>query len=167
MRRAFVLLCAMSLSGGCVAVPRIALPAAQPTFDPLSFFGGASVGEARLRKIFSSTTDVQVTSLGHMEGETLVLDQTIMEDGKKPHRRQWRIHRTERNSYAGTLSDATGPVTLETTGNRLHIAFTMRGGFRAEQWLWLAPDGRSARNLLVVRKFGFPLARLEERIERR
>jgi hypothetical protein len=42
----------------------------------------------------------------------------------------------------------------------------MKGGFRAKQLLTLRPDGRSAHNVLVVRKFGVTVAVLDEVIER-
>ena len=68
--------------------------------------------------------------------------------------------------YAGTLSDASGPVTADVAGNRLHIAFPMKGGLRAQQWLYLSPNGQVAQNRMVVTKLGIPVASLDEVITR-
>ena len=42
----------------------------------------------------------------------------------------------------------------------------MKGGLPTEQWLTLAADGRSAHNIMVVRKFGLRIALLDEEIRR-
>ena len=49
-------------------------------------------------------------------------------------------------------------------GNRLHLAFTTKGGLKVQQWLTLAADGRSAHNVLVVTKLGMRVAVLVEEI---
>ncbi len=59
-----------------------------------------------------------------------------------------------------------GPVSGEVTHNRLHLSFRMKGGFHAQQWLTMEPSGRSVRNVMVVRKFGIPVASLEETIRK-
>ena len=68
--------------------------------------------------------------------------------------------------YRGTLTEASGPVTGEVVGNRLTLAFPMRGGLRVRQWLYLQPGGQVARNRLVVTKLGVPVASLDEVITR-
>lgn len=40
----------------------------------------------------------------------------------------------------------------------------MKGGFATQQWLVLAPDGRSAHNVMVVTKLGVRVAVLDETI---
>jgi hypothetical protein len=57
-------------------------------------------------------------------------------------------------------------VTGVVAGNRLHLSFRMRGGMDVDQWLTLAPGGRSAKNVLRVRKFGVTVAALDETIRR-
>ncbi len=66
----------------------------------------------------------------------------------------------------GGLSDAAGPVTGRIEGNRLHLRFSMNGGLRADQWLALQPGGQMLHNVMIVRKFGLPVARLDEVIMR-
>ena len=88
----------------------------------------------------------------------------MLEGEKPPRKRSWRIHRVDGNLYRGSLSDAKGPVTISVDGNRMHIAFTMEGGFAVDQYIFLAADRQSARNILVVSKLGMRVAVLEEDI---
>ena len=97
---------------------------------------------------------------------SLLLDQVVETEGEAPRTRSWRIHRVGAEGYAGTLSDATGPVRGETIGDRLRLSFRSKGGVAITQWLTLAPDGRSAQNRLTARKLGLPVARLDETIRK-
>lgn len=96
----------------------------------------------------------------------MVLDQTVKQAGEPLEHRQWRIREVSAGRYAGTLTDATGPVRGETDGSRLHLHFTMKHGLIANQWLDLAADGQSAHNRMVISKLGLVVARLDETIRR-
>jgi len=147
--------------------PATAARAPAPRFDPLVFFDGTSEGDGQLKVLLHKRQSVRVQSRGHVEPDgTLVLVQRVEQAGKPPRTRHWRIREVAPGRYAGTLSDAAGPITGETHGSRLHLAFRMKGGLAAEQWLDLAPDGRSASNVLTVRKFGLRVAVLHETIRR-
>jgi len=159
-------LLAILLLSGCVAAPPLEPVAPTPRFDPFIFFAGHSEGTATLRTLFSGPEPVRVVSDGRVEGDALILDQQVTQGNRPPRHREWRLRQTGPGRYAGTLSDATSGVTAETNGNRLHIAFTMKGALPTEQWLTLAPDGRTASNLLVVRKLGFRVAVLAETIRK-
>jgi len=136
----------------------------EPRFDAVAFFSGQTRGRGRLQKIFSGAETVEVFGSGTVVEGVLVLDQIVEEGDKPARRRTWRIREDAPGHYSGTLSDAEGLITGVAEGNRLHLAFTMAGGFPVEQWLVLAADGRSARNIMVVKKFGFRVAVLEEDI---
>ena len=155
---------------GCAHTPRIAAtpiaPAAQPTFDVFAFFSGSSEGEGRLSKAFSGTVRTQVESSGKVRDGALHLTQRIREGDKPLRTREWVIRRDGPGHYTGTLTDAEGPVTGEVEGNRLHIAFTMKGGLPTDQWLTLSPDGMRAYNVMKVRKFGLTVAVLSEDIRK-
>lgn len=154
----------LSLAACAPAVPAAA-PA--PVFDPLVFFAGRTEGTAKLKIVLRAPRAVRVEGAGRVEPDgTLVLDQMVAQEGKPATRRQWRIRRVGPTTYAGTLSDAIGPVAGQVTGNRLHLGFTMNGGFRTDQWLTLSPDGRSAANLLTAKRFGVTVARLDETIRK-
>lgn len=159
----------------CAYTPPLAVapiaPAAQPRFDAIAFFTGRSEGEGRLSKLFSGTEATHVESSGTLSGGVLHLVQQVREGAKPVRTREWTIREDRPGHYTGTLTDAAGgigggPVTGETDGNRLHLAFTLKGGFPTEQWLTLSPDGRRAYNVLKVRKFGVTVAVLSEDIRR-
>jgi hypothetical protein len=162
----FLLLAVPLLLAGCVSSPRLAPPAPRPAFSALAFFDGPTQGVGRLKKVFSGVEPTLVEGNGHIEGDTLVLDQTVREGDKRPSHREWRIREISPGRYAGMLTDAIGPVTGEAVGDRLHLAFTMKGGLPTQQWLTLAPDGRSAHNIMVVKKLGLTIAVLDETIRK-
>jgi len=56
--------------------------------------------------------------------------------------------------YTGTMSEARGPVTVEEVDGRYRFQFRMDGSVAVEQWLIPAPDGRSAKSKIIIRKYG-------------
>lgn len=168
--------------GACVSTPDSAAPVAlaeAPRFDPFTFFAGESRGEGVLAKVLSDPVPVRVESRGRIEVEArpgaswaepprkvLVLGQTIREGDKLPRQRQWRLVEIAPGRYEGTLSDAIGPVSARSEGNRLTITFTMQGGFAVRQDLTLSPDGTRAANVMRVSKLGLTVAVLSEDIVR-
>jgi hypothetical protein len=147
-----------------------AAPAATPAvrgFDPVAFFSGATTGEGRLKKVFSRSVATHVVGRGRVErGGTLVLDQTVTIAGEKTRERQWRLREVAPGRYAGTLTDARGPVTATVAGPVLTIAYTSTDGMGIAQAITLAPNGRSARNVMKVKKLGLTVATLAETITR-
>lgn len=151
----------------CVAMPTSPSAASAPVFSALSFFDGRTEGEGRLRTVAAKDQLVRVRGRGHLEPDgTLVLDQTVERMGAPSHKRQWRIREVSPGRYTGTLSDASGPVTGETEGDRLHLAYRLKGGIAADQWLTLEPGGRVARNAMTIRKFGVRVGALDETIRK-
>lgn len=158
MRTAVLLL--PLLFASCAGAPA---PQPAPVFDVAGFFGGASHGEGRLTILFRSPVTVRVRSVGRATADgTLVVEQAVAEGAKPVRRRSWRIRQVAPGRYAGSLSDAAGPVTGVVEGNRLTLSFRMTGGMDARQWLLLQPGGRVARNRLEVRKWGVRVAVLDE-----
>lgn len=150
--------------GGCATTP-VSLPASAPAFSPSAFFSGRTEGVGALKILFSKPRPVLVHGVGHIAGDgSLVLDQRVDEEGKPTKTREWHIRAAGTERYAGTLSDAAGPIDGETRGNRLHLRFRMKGGLDAEQWLYLQPGGSVALNVMTVRKFGATVATLHETI---
>ena len=166
--RQLIALAALS-TAGCVTVPRPnAADAAAPPFPVARFFSGRLDGEGRLKVIFQGERPLRVRSFGLTEVDGSVsLTQRVEEQGRPPRTREWRLRATSPGRYSGTLTEATGPVRGEVRGNRLLIAYRMRGGLDVRQRLTLLPGGRSAQNVLVVTKFGIPVAALEELIVKR
>lgn len=157
----------VSALAGCVPMPRIERAAPAPHFAAAEFFTGKTEGRATLRVIMRKPAPVAVHGMGRVESDgTLVLDQIVEQAGKPLKKRQWRIRETSPDHYVGTLSDATGGVTGVVRGDKLVLRFTMKGGFRAKQFLTLRPDRKSAHNVMVVRKIGMTVAVLDEVITR-
>ena len=64
------------------------------------------------------------------------------------------------------MSEAQGPVSIREVGGRYRFDFKMKGNMSVEQWLTPAPDGKSARNQVSVRKFGVVVGRSEGTIRK-
>lgn len=161
-----VLIASLGL-GACVATPQIARAPA-PRFDAVAFFAGRTEGKGVLKIALHRPSTTLVEGEGRVtEDGGIVLDQTVRRQGKPATQRQWVLHPAGADRYTGTLSDAVGPVDGRTDGNVLHLRFAMKGGLQAEQVLALRPGGAIADNVMIVRKFGLPVARLDETITRR
>ena len=165
MRHPVVIL-TLLLSACAASPPTPAADAGAAPFPVMAFFEGRTEGRAVLDVAFRSPRQVIVHGRGRVEDGVLLLHQTVREAGKPPRDRQWRIREVSPGYYAGSLSDATGPIKARADGNRLHLTFRMKGGLDAEQWLVLAADRKSAHNIMAIRKFGVRIATLKETIRK-
>jgi hypothetical protein len=154
--------------GGCVASQHFAQDQAPaPAFDPATFFVGHTEGKATLKIAMHHPQSIVVEGHGRMGADgTLILDQTVQAGAGAAKPRRWRLHLDGPGRWSGTLSDAAGPVRADITGDCLHLAFAMKGGLKAQQWLYLQPGGAIVHNVMVVRKMGLAVARLDETITR-
>ena len=164
---ALLLLSAVLLSS-CVGTPRRAgLTTPAPDFDPARFFVGQSEGRGVLRKVFARPNPFVVHGEGRIDPDgVLVLVQRLAPSVGKAKTRTWRLHAVGDGQWRGTLSDAISPVTAEVRGNLFHPRYTIKGGYHAEQWIFLQPGGDSALNRMSVTRLGMSLGRIEETIRR-
>lgn len=140
--------------------------ASGPAFDPIAFFSGSTRGSGELSIVLRPPRPITVQGEGRVRADgTLVLRQRVEEERRPARTRRWELRRTGPGTYAGTLSDATGPVRAEASGNTLHIRYSSRQG-NVEQWLVLAPNGRSAQNRLTVKRLGVVVATVNETIRK-
>ncbi|RXD07059.1 DUF3833 family protein [Sphingomonas sp. UV9] len=154
------------LLAACAGGPPVPVTTTPP-FVAERFFAGRLDGVGTLKIILHGPTTTHVASIGTVAPDgTLILDQHIEQPGKPARDRQWRIRPLGNGRYTGSLTDASGPVTGETSGNRLHLAFPMKGGLRVDQWLTLSTDAQVAQNHMIVRKLGVTVARLDETIRK-
>ncbi len=94
-----------------------------------------------------------------------MLEQVINEPGKPPRTRYWRLRETGPGRFAGTLTDAAGPVRIDLLGDRLRIRYKGKNHLNFEQWL--TPTGpRTLSNRMKVRRFGIVVAHLDEVIRK-
>lgn len=142
-------------------------PPAPAPADPLAFFTGRTEGTGTMKILFRSAHQLHVHGSGTMQGDgSILVEQIVRSEGEKPVKRQWRIRQTTPGRYAGTLSDARGPIAGESVGDRFRLNYRTTSGYTVEQWITFAPDGRSARNLLSAKKLGVVVARLDETIRK-
>ena len=153
---------------GCVPARHIAeRQAPAPTFDAVAFFSGHTEGKGTLKVAFRRPEPTLVEGEGKVAADgSIVLDQTVRRGSRPAMHRQWHLRAVGVGHYVGTLTDAVSPVYGTVVGNRLDLTFRMKGGLKAEQWLFLDRDGGAAHNIMIFRKLGMPAARLDEIITR-
>lgn len=141
-----------------------------PPMLPERFFAGVTrssgVIEARsgapLRRLRTETR-------GRMEGDVLVLDQTLRFDDGETRDRSWRLRRTGDGRYTATATDVVGEVRGESAGRALKLEYQLQltPGSRwrtahAEQWMYLMDDGRTLLSRLTLSKLGIVVATVSE-----
>lgn len=132
---------------------------AEPLADPLRFFEGRTDSDGTVKVMLARPHRMRSLGQGRIEADgSLSLVQRVEEAGKPARERRWRIRQVAPGRFSGTMSEASGPVTIEEVGGRYRFRFTMKGGASVEQWLTPLPGGRSARNSLTVRKLGVTVA---------
>ena len=152
------------LLAGCSSDAPLPPQADTPRFDPIAFFDGRSVGTGTLDVILKSAVPIRVESTGRRQKDGLILDQRIREGSKPPRSRRWVLRPAGANRWTGSLTDAEGPVTATANGNSLRIDYVMRNGLEVDQLLRLRGGGRSAANRMTIRKWGVPVASVNETI---
>ena len=141
-------------------------PVSAEDFVPEKAFAGRSEGTGSLRLFWRKERTYVVENLGELQPDgNLRLEQTVHFDGEPIEHRKWLIHPLGAGRYSATLSDATGPVTGYTSGNRLELRYGVKlGGLIVmHQTLELKPDGSMA-NDGIVRFLGIPIGHLHETI---
>jgi hypothetical protein len=140
-----------SLSPGIVS--------AQHATDPFSFFEGVTESDGMLKVVMHKPQHTRAVGRGEVERDgSLSLVQHVEDEGRPPYVRRWVIRQVGPGRFVGTMSEATGPVTIDEVGDRFRFRLEMKGGLSVEQWLTPLPGGRSATSTMTVRKFGITVA---------
>jgi len=148
----------------CAPAPAADKPA-QTVSPLLRFFEGRTRGDVRVRIILSTPRSLQVESVGTIDTDgTLILSQRIEEPSKPTRTREGRLSEVAPGRFAGTLSDATGPVTGGLEGDTLRLRYRIPGNLNIDQRITLAPDGRSARNRSTIRRMNLIVGTISETI---
>ena len=140
------------------AAAALLLPAAAhagPAYSPMKFFEGRTEGLGTVRIMLGKP--YRTRSIGHGRFEpdgTMVFVQRVVDEGKPPHERRWKIRQTGPRHFTGTMTEAIGPVKIEEIAGRFRFRFRMKGNLSVEQWLIPLAGGTTARNTLTIRKFG-------------
>ena len=167
MKAARAIVAFLALTACTAAAPPEATQAG-PAFDPIAFFTGTSHGDGQLDQIMKGARTITVDSVGTPEADgSITLTQHIVTQGDKPRDRVWRLKQVAPGRYAGSLTDANGPVETVAIGRAIRIRYPMKSGLQVEQWLVALPGGTALDNRLTVTKWGMRVATLHERIEKR
>jgi len=126
---------------------------------PLKFFEGRTFTEGTIKIMLSKPSRSRTHGVGTVRPDgTLALVQKVEDQGKPPRERRWLIRQVAPGRFTGTMSEASGPVTIEQVSGRYRLRLKVAGGYNVEQWLTPLPDGKSARSNLTVRKLGIVVA---------
>ena len=130
--------------------------------DPLRFFAGRTETDGTVKVMFKKPFRSRCHGQGRIEPDgSLILVQRVEDEGQPPHLRRWRVRELAPGRYAGTMSEASGPVEIQQVGDRYRFRFAMKGHLSVEQWLSPMPGATSARSITRVRKFGMTVATSE------
>jgi hypothetical protein len=140
--------------------------ASLPQADPLRFFEGRTETDGLIKVVFQKPYRGRSIGHGRIEPDgSLTLVQRVLDEGKPPHERRWSVRKIGPGRFTGTMSDATGPVTIEQVGARYRFRFTM-DKLGVDEWLTPMADGKSARITIQVRRFGIVVATTEGTIRK-
>lgn len=129
--------------------------------DPMRFFEGKTESTSTIKLIMRKTYRSRTIGSGEIDDGILKLVQRVHEEGKAPYDRRWRMRQVAPGRFTGSMSEASGPVTVEQVGERYRFRFKMKGNVSIEQWLTPLPGGTSARTRLSIRKLGLTVGRSE------
>ena len=130
--------------------------------DITAFFTGRTRTENVLKVAFHRPTPLIVDSIGGKgdRGDFVLVD-TVHEGDKPVRTRKWIMHQVSPGHFAGTLTDAVGPVDMSISGDVVTVRYKMKGGLDILQTMTLQSDGRSMANKVVARKFGLTFAHVD------
>ncbi|MEO6582241.1 MAG: DUF3833 family protein [Sphingomicrobium sp.] len=129
--------------------------AARPLVHPLKFFEGKTESSGTVKIFTQERYRTRSIGRGRIDADgSLNLVQQVHDEGKPQRERRWRIRQIATGHFAGSMSEATGPVVIDEVGGLYRFRFKMKGHLAVEQWLAPLPGGASARNRMTVRKFG-------------
>ena len=136
--------------------------AAQPAADPFRFFEGVTESVDTLKVIMRKPMHTRSIGRGEIQPDgALSLVQRVEDDGRSPYLRRWLIKQVGPRHFVGTMSEATGAVTVDEIDHRFRFRFRMVGSLSVEQWLTPMAGGRSARSDMTARKYGIAVARAQ------
>lgn len=129
--------------------------------DPLRFFEGTTEAVTTMRVAMQKPLVSHSIGRGRINSDgSLELIQHVTEQGRREFERLWRIREIRPGYFAGSMSEARGPISIEQIGNRYRFRFHLKDNLAVEQWL-TPQGGTTARTQLTVRKFGIAIAHSE------
>lgn len=130
-----------------------------PSNQPLRFFEGRTEMISTVKVVMKKPYESRTTGNGRILPDgSLALVQEVREEGKPPARRHWKIRQVSLSKFAGTMSDAIGPVTVDETDGTYRFQFKLKGHLAVDQWVRPLPGGKTAQSRMTVRKLGMKVA---------
>lgn len=143
-----------------------AVSSPDPEADPMRFFEGRTESLSTIKVFTKKPYRSRTIGRGEISDGILHLVQRVQEDGKAPYDRNWRMRQVAPGRFAGTMSEARGPVTAQEVNGRYRFRFKMKGNVAIEQWLTPLPGGKSAISRVTIRKFGMTVGRSDGTIRK-
>ena len=137
-----------------------------PQTDPMRFFEGKTESVSTIKVLMRKPYRSRTVGDGDIDRGILNLVQRVHQEGKAPYDRRWKMRQVAPGRFTGSMSEATGPVTVDQVGERYRFRFRMKGSLSVEQWLTPLPGGSSARTRMSVRKLGIVVGRSEGTIRK-
>lgn len=152
------------------AVLAAALPGAagaERLADPLRFWEGRTESVSTVKVVMKKPFKSRSLGRGEIRPDgSLLLVQRVQEEGRPARERRWHIRKVASSRYAGTMNEASGPVTIEEVGGKFRFRFKMKGGLAVEQWLTPLPGGASALSQVTIKKMGVKVGHSEGRVRK-
>ena len=148
--------------GACGLITATLLPAsavAENTRAPLQFFTGKTEMLSTVKVIMKKPFQSRAIGQGRILGDgTLALAQQVFDEGEATKQRNWKIKQVKADQFAGTMTEAVGPVVVDAVEGRYRFKFRMKGNLSVEQWVTPMPGGNAAKSNTTVKKFGVKVA---------
>ena len=153
---------AARLLGASAIISATLLPAAAVADNSratLQFFAGKTEMVSTVKVMMKKPYKSRTVGNGRILGDgSLALAQQVFDEGKAGQVRNWKIRQVAPSRYAGTMTEAVGPVVVDEIDGRFRFKFRMKGGLAIEQWMTPLPGGTAARSNLTARKLGMKVA---------
>ena len=158
---------AVPLAVVALAAVSPSLWAAEQKSDAMRFFEGRTESLATIKLVMKRPYKSRSVGRGEIKSDgSLHLVQRVEDEGKPVHERRWHIRQVGPGRYAGTMSEAKGPVTIDEVDGRYRFRFKMKGNVSVEQWIAPLPGGKTASTKVTIRKMGITVGQSEGTIRR-
>jgi hypothetical protein len=126
---------------------------------PLQFFNGKTEMVSTIKVIMKKPFRSRAIGNGRILSDgSLSLAQQVFDEGQPTKERNWKIRQVASGQYAGTMTEAVGPVTVEEVDGKYRFKYKMKGNLAVEQWMTPLAGGNAAKSTVTVRKFGMKVA---------
>ena len=141
--------------------------AAPRSIGDLRFLEGATESVSIMKVMMQKPFVSRCIGQGKIHDDgSLELVQHVTEEGRRTFDRRWYIYQVAPGRFAGTMSEAKGPISIQKIGSRYVLRFVMKGNLSVEQWFTPQANMTSAQTRLTVRRFGIAVAHSDGSIRR-